>query len=66
MSIEFNTDQPQFKMRTDLNQRSGSGITGWLIKRGIVKDEASAKNVLLILIVLNFILTAFVIYKYVL
>ncbi len=66
MSIEFNIDQPQFKMKNGLDQHKPFGMVGWFVKRGIVKDEASAKNILLMFIAFNLILTAFVIYKFIL
>jgi hypothetical protein len=64
-NIEFSSDQQQFKSRNDLGGRRTSGMASWLIKKGIAKDETQASNILLILIILNFILTAFVMYKFI-
>ena len=64
-NIQFDTDQQQFKSNTNLNPSVKHGLIGWLLRMGIVKDEASANkfmigifiaNVILILLIINFFL----------
>ncbi len=67
MSIEFDTDQQarQFTSRQFPGQSRESGIAGWLIRRGIVKDDAGAKPILIAIVVINFAIAASVIYFFV-
>jgi len=65
--IQFDTDQIQYKPRTVVGQQHSSvgGITGWLLQKGIIKDESQAGGVLMAIVIINFILTALVIYFFV-
>jgi hypothetical protein len=60
MSVEFEGDyRPQRPgySQSGMNMAAGQpGLTGWLIRKGIVKDESQAKVAMLGLACLNFIL----------
>ena len=44
-------------------QRSGGqGIIGWMVRKGLVKNEEAARLVLLVIIVVNFSIIGFIIY----
>lgn len=45
----------------DFNNTNHKGMIGWLIKKGIVKSENSAKAVLLVIVVINILITFYVI-----
>lgn len=62
MSVEFEVDQQKFKSRTAFGNKGTTGITGWLIARGIAKDENQANSILTILVIVNFIITGAIIY----
>lgn len=66
-NIEFDADQ-QFRKQIYANQlqRSSGGMAGWLVKKGIIKDESQAGTVLVGIAILNFAIMAFLIYKFVL
>ena len=67
MSIEFDTDQQarEFVSRQMPGQSRGSGVTGWLIRRGIVKDENGAKPILIGIVIFNFAIAAAIVYFFV-
>ena len=67
MSIEFDTDQQarQFTPRQFSGENRAPGITGWLIRHGIVKDEASAGPILIGIVVVNFAIAAAIIYFFI-
>jgi len=66
MSIEFDTDQQERQFTSKiLGQPRESGITGWLIRHGIVKDEKGAKPILMAIVTINFAIAAAVIYFFV-
>lgn len=66
-NVEFETDQQQYGSRLSPNQQNNSGgMAGWLVRKGIIKDESQAGAVLIAVVIINFLLTAFLIYKYVL
>lgn len=67
-NIEFDADQ-QFKRQvySGQQQRSSSGgMAGWLVKKGIIKDESQASGILILVVIINFALMAFLVYKFVL
>lgn len=71
MSIEFETDQiPQFKARTSMGigglPSDPKGLSGWLIKRGIIRTESQASAFLVLIVIMNFVLTGIVIYFFIL
>ena len=45
--------------------QSGRGMAGWLVRKGIIQEESQAKGILLGVVVLNIILTVFVIYYFI-
>lgn len=66
-NVEFETDQQQYGSRAPLNQQSNSGgMAGWLMKKGIIKDESQAGVILIVVVVFNFLLAAFLVFKFVL
>lgn len=67
MPIEFESDQlqNQFRSRTVLGQPQVPGMASWLMKKGIIKDESKAGNILIGIVIFNFLLTAFLIYYFV-
>ena len=65
-NIQFETDQPQFRPQSVQNgQSQASGMTAWLIRKGIIKDESQAGGILGGVVVFNFVLTALIIYFFV-
>lgn len=65
-NIQFEADQSQLRNRQVFNQTStAKGMTGWLIEKGIIKDESQAGVVLGGIVVLNLVLTAVVIYFFI-
>ncbi len=67
-NIEFDTDQ-QFRKQAyagQLQRNSGRGMAGWLVKKGIIKDETQASGILIFVVIINFALMAFLVYKFVL
>lgn len=66
-NIQFETDQPQFRstQQASFNQSQTSGMTAWLIRKGIIKDESQAGAILGGVVIFNFLLTALVIYFFV-
>ncbi len=67
MSVEFESDQfqNQYRSRTVLGQPQVPSMASWLMKKGIIKDESKAGNILIGIVVFNFALTAFLIYYFV-
>lgn len=64
MSVEFEVDQQKFKSKTAFGRKGTTGIAGWLIEKGIVKDETQASSLLTIIVALNLILTGVIIYYF--
>jgi hypothetical protein len=69
MSVEFDEDKFQYG-RTGVrpgmqNMQSGaqSGMSLWLIKKGIVKSDTGAQVVLVAIVIIN-ILIVFLVFKY--
>jgi hypothetical protein len=67
-NIEFENDQfqSQFKSRAVFGQPQTPGMAAWLVRKGIIKDEASASKILNGVVIFNFVLAAFLIYYFVL
>lgn len=67
MSVEFESDQfqNQYRSRTVLGQPQVPGMASWLMKKGIIKDESKAGNLLIGIVVFNLALTAFLIYYFI-
>jgi len=45
-------------------QQSARGITGWMINKGIIKEESQAKGILLGVVVFNIVVTLFVVFYF--
>lgn len=67
MPIEFESDQfqNQYRSRTVLGQPQVPGMASWLMKKGIIKQESSAGNVLIGIIVFNFLAMVILFYYFV-
>ncbi len=68
MVIEFNDEQnlAAQSYASQMNQGSASGISGFLLSKGIAKDEAQANKIMLGIAVGAFVLTLIVIFTFVL
>ena len=60
-NIEFETDHTNYS--TQQPQSARGGMTGWLIRHGIMKSDAGAKGLLVFVIVAD-VVAAVLIYKY--
>jgi hypothetical protein len=40
-------------------------MASWMMKKGIIKDESKAGNILIGIVILNFAITAFLIYYFI-
>ena len=72
-NVEFETDFEKGPSRfapQQLNnfgqQKYGGTITSWLVSKGVIKDESQARGVLIGIFVFNMVITAFVLYFFVL
>lgn len=65
-TIEFEEQGAQFKPQTAFNQSQPSGLVGWLVKIGLVKDQSKGKSFLMGVVAFNIIVTVAVIYYFVL
>jgi len=63
MSIEFDEEIKFRNTYNQLNEKTSSGLTSWMIKKGIVKGEKDAKLVMIIVIVVCFALSLFFLLK---
>ena len=59
MKVEFD-EQNNFQ---NVGNLSPKGITGWLIKKGIVKDVKNAQYVLIVIMIICFGLTGYILMK---
>jgi len=67
--IEFDTDsqtRQQFTSRQILGQPETPGMAGWLVRHKIISDESKAGNLLVAVVIFNFVVAATVIYFFVL
>ena len=60
-NVEFEED---FKPEQYTQMNNPTGMTGWLLKKGIIKDESQSKMFLLGLLGLIVLITLFVLYKF--
>ncbi len=60
MPIEFDTDLKNRSMPIYTN-RAPSGLVGWLIRKGLVKDEARAKMLMIGVVIANVALSGVVV-----
>ena len=66
-NIQFETDQQQFRPQRQIySQPQSKGMAAWLVRKGLISDESQAGNILVGVVALNFILTAIVIYFFIL
>jgi hypothetical protein len=75
-NVQFDEDQnglanrahnmANFSQSTGFGQSETPGMAGWLVKKGIIKTEAGAKNFLVGVVIADFIVAAVVIYFFVL
>ena len=71
-NIEFDTDRQNMGGGTDYTSRSVfgqqtvPGMASWLMKKGIIKNEAQAKNILVAIVIADFAIAIAVIYFFIL
>jgi len=65
-NVQFEADQKGISAQTIMNQSQARGMAGWLVKKGIIKNEANAKNVLVGIVFFDFIIAAVIVYFFVL
>lgn len=77
MSVEFENDRrgtsfPPGSMMPGMipgmmpgQPQTGFGMAGWLMQKGIIRDESQAKTLLLGVVCFNFILMALIFYFFV-
>jgi hypothetical protein len=65
---DFNTRQPtvggQGGFVNPYVQKQAGGIIGWMIEKGIIKEESQAKGILLGVVVFNIVVTLFVVFYF--
>jgi len=61
MSVEFNEEKDFNRSYTQNANRASasSGLTGWIIKKGIAKDESGANTIMIIVMIICFTLAIF-------
>ncbi len=55
MAVEFNQEK-EFDQLYEVSNNSRSGLTNWIIRIGLVKDESGAKTIMIIIAVICFAL----------
>lgn len=63
MSVEFSEEKNFNSAYSQSVSSTGSGLTNWLIKKNIVKSETGAKGLMVVVILLCFGLTIFLLIK---
>jgi len=58
MSVEFEQEK-EFDKTYEINRGSSSGLTNWIVKTGIAKDEKNARIVMAIIAIICFILAIY-------
>jgi len=60
-SVEFNEEKDFNRSYAQNASRTSasSGLTGWIIKKGIAKDESGANSVMIIVMIICFALAIF-------
>ncbi len=69
MGVEFEQDYKpttSYTSRTVFGQPQVPGMAAWLMRKGVIKEESQAKSVLIGIMIINFVVMGFVIYKFVL
>lgn len=61
MPVQFEEEQNFNKSYDKVVSKKPSGLTVWLIKKGIAKDEKGANAIMIIVMILCFALTIFII-----
>jgi hypothetical protein len=79
--VEFDTDQDNPRYRSQASsgvsfdhagesgiygQPQKRGMAGWLVRHGVVSGDSGAKSILIGIVCINFIISAFIIYYFVL
>jgi hypothetical protein len=59
MPVQFEEEQNFNKSYDKVVSKKSSGLTDWLIKKGIAKDEKGANSIMIIVMILCFGLTIF-------
>ncbi|HEY9583949.1 MAG TPA: hypothetical protein VJI66_03255 [Candidatus Paceibacterota bacterium] len=65
-SVEFDEQGSQFRPKAVFSQSQPTGLVGWLIKTGIIKDSSQGKRFLLGVVLFNIIVTIAIIYYFIL
>lgn len=70
-NVEFENDYRPTARYTSpsslgMNTSQHSGMAGWLVKKGIIKDESHAGTVLVSVVIFNIVATIFIIYYFLL
>jgi len=64
MGVEFEEEKMFEKgFNRPSDNKSSGGLTDWMIKKGIAKDEGGAKTIMVIITVLCFALVIFLMFK---
>lgn len=68
---DFNSRQPtssnvQGGFVNPYVSQSSRGMAGWLVSKGIIKEESQAKGILLGVVVFNMVVTLFVVFYFLL
>ena len=62
--VQFETDQQQFKPNAGLSNQNKSGLSGWLIKHDLAKDETGANKVMIVILILNVVLIYLIVHYF--
>ena len=65
-NVQFETDQfqEQYKSHSVMGQPQIPAMANWLMKKGIIKNESTAGFFLTSIVIINFTLTALLIYYF--
>jgi len=63
MSVEFDEETKFNNTYNESVSKQSSGLTTWLIEKGVVKNEKGAKLLMIFTIILCFTLTIFLLLK---
>ena len=65
-NVEFDTDSQSLRYAYGgANQAPVRGLTGFIIKMGLAKNENGAKLVMIAIFIFNFVLTGFLLFRYI-
>jgi hypothetical protein len=67
-NIEFESDYNSIKEKkreydSNIQAPTAKGLIGWMINKGLVKNQEAAKSILLAIIILNFSIIGLIIYN---